>query len=257
MYHHVSGQQSSVVIGSRSASLGNTSACVQDVWSVFSNPASIATLKETQVGFTYESLLQFAPFNRMAAAAIVPAKIGVIGAGVYKFGDDLYSEQIITTSYANKFGMASLGVKANLVQYAIEGYGRKQVFTVSMGGLAQLTPWLSVGAYIMNINQPKTESGQRVPTRLYAGVGITPASSCFITAEVEKDIDYAPTLKAGIEYEINKKLIIRTGFNIYPYAGFAGLGFRPTRFQFDYAFGFNPALGTRHQGSVLYKIKKH
>jgi hypothetical protein len=254
-YSHA--QQNSTVIGARVNAMGYAASCEQNVWSLFGNPAGIASTSQAESFFTYEAMPSFPGFNRMAAGIVLPAKLGVAGAGVYRFGDDLYNEQILSAAFANTMGLASLGVRGNVVQYNAEGFGTKHLFTVSLGGLVQFTPWLWVGAFIVNVNQPKIESSQRVPTRLYIGIAAQPSSHCFITAEVEKDLDMKALLKAGLEYEVHRKVSLRTGLNLFPGAGYAGVGFKPAWFRLDYAFSFIPVMGAKHQASVTYPFNKH
>lgn len=249
-------QQSTTVIGAEASAMGNTSTCRRSVWSTFGNPAGLAFLDQTQFAFTYDALPSFPTFNRMAFAAAVPLGIGVGSIGVYKTGDDLYNEQMITTGYANQFGLAALGARINLVQYNVEGSGRKHFITTTIGGIAKLTPWFLVGAYVANVNQPELEAGQKIPTMLSCGLAVLPTSQCFITAEIEKDLDYEPTLKVGAEYEIYQKIKFRSGFNLFPRAAFAGIGFKTTRLTLDYGYSFLPDLGSRHQGSVLYPLRR-
>lgn len=253
-YSHA--QQNSTVIGSRANALGNAASCGQDAWSVFANPAGISSISHAESFFTYEAMPAFPAFNRMAAGVVLPSKLGVAGAGVYRFGNDLYNEQILSAAFANTLGLASLGIRGNMVQYNVEGFGTKRLLTLSLGGIVQFTPWLWVGAFIANVNQPKIETSQRVPTRLYLGVATRPTTSCFITAEIEKDMDMKALVKAGVEYEVHRKISLRTGVNLFPGAGYAGVGFKPTRFRLDYAYSFIPVVGSKHQASVMYPFNQ-
>lgn len=250
-------QSSSTFMGARAQGIANSSACISDAWSVFNNIGGLAKVEALTAAFTYDALPSFKPFNRMAAVVAMPVKFGVAGFGVFRFGDHLYNEQLISVGFSNSYGIASLGVKANYIQYNVEGFGTKGVISFSFGGIAKLTSQLSIGAHIVNINQPEISSykDERLPTKLIAGVAFTPSDKVFLTTEIEKDLDYDATWKAGIEYIVHTKVIFRTGFNIHPNAGFIGLGFRPTKFAFDYAYQFQPDLGSRHQATVGYKFK--
>jgi hypothetical protein len=82
---------------------------------------------------------------------------GVTSVGAFRFGDDLYNEQMVSLGFGNKFGIASLGVKANYIQYQADGFGTYGAVSIDFGGLAELTDQLSIGAYITNLNQAKTQ----------------------------------------------------------------------------------------------------
>jgi hypothetical protein len=233
-----------------------SSSALTDEWSVFNNVAGLAKLTSIVASFTYDVQPSFKPFSKAAATFSCPVKIGVAGFGLFHFGDDLYNEQLVTLGYSSTFGLASLGVKVNYIQYNIQGFGRKAVLTASFGGIAELTKRLSLGAHVININQPKLSEldEERIPTVLIAGVLVQASDDVTITAELEKDLDHKPAVKAGIEYRILKKFFVRTGIRIQPNTGYFGFGFKPTRYCIDYSFQYNQGIGSRHQASVSYKL---
>lgn len=239
-------------MGGRANGMANASSCLSDVWANTNNIAGLAELKHSAASFTYHAIPSFTPFNRMAAAFALPIHTGVAGVSVFRFGDDLYNEQIISAGFANTFGLASLGLKINYLQYHAEGVGTSTAMTVSFGGIARLTSHLLLGAHVVNVNQPVIDRNteERVPTRLIAGVAYKPSDKLFLKGEVEEDLEHAPLLKGGLEYRMYKKITFRTGFNLNPDAGFFGLGYKLRKFDLDYALQFNAALGWSHQATV-------
>lgn len=252
-----SAQSVSTQIGARANGMGYASAALFDTWSLFNNPASTAKLESIAAGFTYDLHPTPIGANRTAAVIAVPAQpIGVIAGGAYRFGDDLYNEHVISVGFASKFGLASLGAQLNYIQYAAEGFGSKGVASISLGGIAELTPQLSIGAYIVNLNQPEISGEEKLPTMLVAGLGFKPTEKLFVAAEIEKDLDFDPTWKMGIEYAFHKKFIARTGYNVRPNKGFFGLGLKTKKFTLDYTIQYNVPLGLSHQASVGYQFNK-
>jgi len=252
--HQTQAQSSSLFVGARANGLGFASSCLEDEWSIFNNIAGLAKVDQISTAFTYDAQPSFKPFNKAAATFSMPLKFGVAGAGIFHFGDNLYNEQILTAGFSNTFGLASLGIKVNYVQYYAEGFGRKGVISISFGGIAKLTEDLSLGAHIVNLNQPtiSTSEDEKIPTILVTGIGFNLSSKAFLTTEIEKNFDYPATWKTGFEYQLNKKFTFRTGFNVNPHAGFFGLGFRPRKFKLDYAFQHHFTFGARHQATVGY-----
>lgn len=248
------GQSVSTLMGARTKGLGNASACLSDEWSLFNNPAGLASLSEGAFSVAYDKTPSLPGSDRMVAAATFRVRNGSLSAGVFRFGDQLYSEQIATAGYANKFGLASLGLRFNLVQYNAEGFGTRSVVSFNFGGIAELTPRIKVGAHIVNLNQPviSDDNGERLPTKLIAGVVFTPKESLLVTVEVEKDIEHKAAWKAGVEYKAFGKVSFRTGFNLFPEAAFIGVGFRSSRIVLDYAMEYAAFMGTSHQISAGY-----
>jgi hypothetical protein len=249
-------QNTSTTMGARSASMGNSSAMLSDEWSLLNNIGGLAKVNETITAFSFEAKPALPGSSRMAATYSTPLKLGALGVGVFKFGDNLYSEQMLTAGYSNQFGIASLGMKLNYIQYRAEGFGTKSAISVSVGGIAEITHQLSVGAYIQNLNQPKLTDGERVPVKLAAGLSFKPTEEILLITEIEKDLDYNPVFKVGMEYCIHKKVFGRTGFNLNPEAAFFGVGFKGWRLKFDYAIQYNTALNFAHQASASYRIEK-
>ncbi len=245
-------------MGARGQGMGNASACLSDAWSITSNVAGLARVKSFEVAATHHAIPSFTPFNRTAAVVALPLKSGVLGASVFRFGDDLYSEQVASLAFANTYGLASLGLKANAIQYRAEGLETRTVFSFSFGGIAKITPQLSVGAHIVNINQPviNERTGDRLPTRLAIGVSLKLSTRVITALELEKDLQNPPVMKTGIEYSVFDKLVFRTGFNLHPQAGFFGIGGSLGNLQLDYALQFADAFGLSHQASVTFTLQK-
>lgn len=249
-------QSAATPMGARAQGLAFASATLSDEWSAFNNIGGLSKVNHLTAACTYEARPGIAAFNTMAAAVALPIPFGVTGIGIFRFGDDLYNEQIVTTGFSNTFGLASLGIRLNYIQYHAEGFGNKGVLSLSFGGIATLSPVFSVGAYITNINQPAlSEDQERLPTVLTVGVAFKPSDKLLLTAELEKDLEYTPLWKAGLEYAFYKKFWFRTGFNLQPNAAFIGLGFKPEKFRLDYAFMQTSEQGARHQATVAYRLK--
>lgn len=250
----VQAQGVSTLMGARSAGMGYASVSMHDESSLFNNVGALAGTEQTSSFFAYEVSPALPGAHRAAAGIIVPSRGGVFGLGLFRFGDDLYHEQMIRLAYSNKLGIASLGVSLQYVQYTAESYGRKGAFSVDFGGRAQLTPELSVGAFIVNVSQSGLSPEEPLPVKLVAGIGFNPDERFMVITEVEKDLVYPATWKTGVEYVIHKKIFVRTGFNLNPNAAFFGLGAKTDRLKADYSIALNTFLGGAHQVSASYTL---
>lgn len=251
-------QSASTLIGARAGGVGYASSCLQDEWSIFNNVGGLAKVDKVSTAFTFDAQPSFKSFNRLAAVVAVPVKFGVGGLGVFRFGDQLYNEQIVSLGFSNSFGLASLGVKVNYIQYNAQGFGTKGVFSISFGGIATLTEKISIGAHIINLNQPDISSteDEKLPTVIILGIGFQLTSQTFITTELQKDLTSPLRWKAGVEYQPFKKFIFRSGFHIHPNTAFFGFGFRPSKFKLDYVYQHNFTVGSRHQATVGYFLNR-
>ncbi len=251
-------QQASMLMGARVMGMADASACMISEWALFNNIAGTAETDYASVAFSYDACPSTPWFNRMAATISIPVATGAASSGVFRFGDDLYNEQVLSIGFANTMGLASLGLKLSYIQYHAEGLGNTRAITASFGGIARLTPELSIGAHIININQPKIDpsTGERLPTSLVVGLGVKPSSALFVAVDAEKDLDYPVVVRAGMEYRIHDRVFARTGFNLGVRAGYGGLGFKIGKFGLDYAFRYSLSFGPNHQASVSYRFTK-
>ncbi len=246
-------------MGAKAAGMGYASSCLQDEWSLFNNSAGLSHLKKSVAATSYDARPQLQGANRMAFLLAVPTTYGTGALGVFRFGDDVYNEQKISLGFSNRLGLASLGASINYLQYQALGFGTKSLFTFNIGGLATLTPSFFIGAHIQNVNQPvlSESSQERLSTSLTLGVGYSPTEKVWLTSEIQKQLEVAPTYKMGMEYRPEKKFAARTGINLYPNKLFLGIGFISTRLNIDYAYEYSmTGIGSSHQASLAYSLKK-
>lgn len=250
-------QSVNTLMGARACGMGYASAALFDGYALLNNAAGMAKLENPVVVAAYDALTSLPAANRAAFAFSAPLKTGVIGVGAFRFGDAVYNESLLSAAFSTQFGLAALGGKVNYIQYRAEGFGTKGVFAIGLGGIAELTDQISVGAYISNINRPEVSvDGDRVPAVLSACLGFTPTEKVKFAAEIQKDLDYATTWKAGVEYAFHQKFTARTGFNLKPNASFFGVGFKTGKLLLDYALQYSVLLQFNHQASVSYTLGK-
>lgn len=255
---NLSGQNGSVQIGAKPAGLGYSYAAISDSWAIFYNPAGLSKIDETEVLFSFENKFNIEGLNTLGSAFITTWDIGSLGLSLFRFGDDIYNEQLISFSYANTFGITSLGIRINYFQYFSEITENRHALSIDFGGITTLNDQLNFGAYIKNINQAKIsgESDQNIPVILNAGFSYQPTNQLKINAEIEKDIDFDPGARIGLEYTFLKRLKVRSGVLTYPYTNYFGLGFNTTKLNIDYSITLNGTLGLSHQASISYQLRK-
>jgi hypothetical protein len=83
---------------------------------------------------------------------------------------------------------------------------------------------------------------------LVAGISFKPTDKVFIATEIEKDLEYDPIWKMGLEYKFHEKFCARTGYNLNPNAAFFGLGFKTKKFAIDYALATQYILKPQSPG---------
>jgi hypothetical protein len=253
---HGMAQSTSALMGAGAAGMGYASATLTDKWAFFNNIAGLARVKDRSLATSYEVRPSLPGGNRMCAVFTTPFSFGAPAVGVFRFGDDVYSEQIISVGFANQIGNTSLGAKFSYIQYRAEGFGTHAAIGLNVGGITQLTPKISIGAWIQNINQPKINFAdkEKAPVKLLAALSFSPSEKFTVVTEIEKDVLYDPLWKTGMEYTIHKKFLVRAGFNVHPNAVFLGVGFHGSRIDIDYALQSLTLFSASHQASASYRF---
>lgn len=237
--------------GARSRGMGNAHVTLTDGWSVINNIGGLGSLNQTQAFFGYDHRLGMNELTTLAAGIALINDWGNLGVNVSNYGGALFNQQNIGIGFSNKLGIASFGVKLNYFQTNIEGFGRAASPVVEIGGVAELTPQLFFGAHIYNLtrSKPSKLSDEYLPMNVKAGLSYRPTDNLMLNIEAEKEILLDPIFKAGLEYNVKDRIWGRAGFNTQPNNLFFGLGFRPRRYQIDYAMGQNYRLGFTHHFS--------
>lgn len=251
-------QNGTIQFGAKSAGLAYAYSTIADQWSVLNNPGGLGYIQTTSAFAGYENKYNIHGFNSLTAGLTSKLSLGTFSVSAFKFGDDLYNEQIYSLGYGNKFGIAGLGIRLNYNQYYIDEFGSKGVFSIDFGGIAEITEELRFGAYIRNINQAQLAElyDERIPTYLNAGIAYLPNDKIILSAEVEKELENDPVFRMGLEYIFIKKFAVRTGVKTNSFTNYFGLGFIGQKLHIDYALTKHQILGLSHQLGIAYTIKK-
>lgn len=244
--------------GARSIGMANANVTQADAWAIFNNVGALGSLESNQALFGYDHRLGIAELTTLAAGVASVHDFGVIGLGVSHFGGSHFNQKNIGIGFSNTLGIASFGFKINYFQTNIEGYGRTGSPVLEFGGLASLGPDLFFAAHIYNLSRSKfSKAGSDyLPTVVKAGLSYRPSEKLIINVEAEKDIILPPQFKMGMEYNLLNRLWARSGIQTQPNNLFFGMGFKPTRFQIDYALSQNYRLGYTHHFSFNYLLDK-
>ena len=245
-------------LGARGLAMSNATITNADVWSVNNNIAALADYNDSEVGVGFNNRFGVGGFNTISMVGAHHTDMFSAGLSVKRFGDNLYNESIIGIGGAHKIDFVSLGLKANILQVAIDELGSKTNVAFEFGGLVHINDEITIGANVFNINQAKMAAynDERFSTVLKAGLTYKPTDKLSATIETEKDVEYKHTVKVGLEYFIIEKLAVRTGFSTLNYNASAGLGLILNKFNFDYAFSYHTLLGVSNGLSINYLIKK-
>src|SRR6185369_6336920 len=105
-------QSTSTLMGARTMGMGFSSSTMVDEWTLFNNIGGLGKITRASANFTCEIKPALIGANRMAASVIMPTKLAAVGLGIFRFGDDIYSENLVSVGFGNAIGNTSLGARA-------------------------------------------------------------------------------------------------------------------------------------------------
>ena len=250
--------QENYTIGGRSAGMGYTSVTFSDFWSIQNNQAGLTSIKHTNAGFYYENKFFLKELSFNSCALVLPTKSGVFGFSTNYFGYNKYNESKFGLAYAKQLGKKiSVGIQIDyLYTHIAENYGNKGIATFEIGFLSNLTNEFSIGAHIFNPISAKLNDygNERIPTVFKLGLSYNFNKKVLVCTEVEKDFNFKPLFKAGLEYHIVKEIYIRAGISTNPTLFTFGFGLEFKNLKLDLASSMHPVLGYSPQISLIYGL---
>jgi hypothetical protein len=94
-----------------------------------------------------------------------------------------------------------------------------------------------------------------LPSSFNIGLSYQYSPELAILSECEKDLDFPPILKIGMEYNIRSKFFIRGGIRLFPASWSFGAAVRHNRLLFEFASAYHQYLGYTPQLSFQFDLK--
>jgi hypothetical protein len=246
-------------IGGRASAMGGAAVTLSDFWAINNNQAGLAELKKMKLGFYFENRFLSKELSYKALAFALPTKSGVFGVNYSHFGYSLYSEQKVGLAYAKSFGKRfSAGLQLDYLGTSIaDNYGNKSAFTFELGVLAKLTNNVTIGVHLFNPVNAKFNdyNNEKIPSVFKLGFSYLFSEKLLFAIETEKNINYNPIFKAGIDYKIISFAYLRLGISNNPTISTFGFGVDYKQFTIDFSSSVHQIMGYSPQFSLIYTLK--
>lgn len=227
-------------------------------WNLFHNPAGIAGVRQIQGGFFAEQRYLLSQLNNGAAGVVLPFhEIHTAALSFSSFGYQKYQDSRIALSYGVRvLEKVNLGLTGAWNMTAIQDYGSNGAFTLDAGAIIETSSKVSVGFRVYNATQSyiRKEQEEVIPTVFNAGIAWKPSEKILICADLEKTLMFAPSLRGGVQYQINEILIARFGIQTRPSLVSLGMGCRINKFQLDLGAGYDLRLGLSPVIGIRYPV---
>ncbi len=246
-------------IGSRSAGMGRSSVAITDFWSTMNNQAGMALATAPAVGIYYESRFLLSELSTKSIAAILPTKFGVFATTYNYFGYNLYNNQKVGLAYARDFGKKlRIGLQLDYLQTTFgNNYGSKGNITFEIGVQTDVSSKITIGAWAFNPIMVKLANydNEKLPAIYRLGFAWHISKTLLTTVETEKNTVINQIIfRGGLEYQLNKKIIFRTGFSTNQEIFSFGMGLNLTHLTFNISAIMHETLGFSPQTSLIFKF---
>jgi hypothetical protein len=245
-------------VGAISASLCNATSAQIDQWAYFSNPGALAYLKENQVGLNYQDRFLLRELQTQAGVGAIRYKNGVFSFGALLYGYEVNRTSRIGLGYSMLLSeKLAFGLQGNYHQLRLaQNYGSARMLTVETGLVYKINPSFQLGMSVYNLGRSKLSlfPMERLTTRMRIGGSAKISSSLRVNFDFQKQLEYAPEFRCGLEYMPMKYLFFRGGIAIgVPELAF-GIGYKWKQIQMDLAslhqqnLGWSPVLTFSYLG---------
>jgi hypothetical protein len=269
-------------LGARAEALGRAyAALADDAAALYWNPAGLAALKRTELGFAYgapfgdvgdvtlgDAVIAKPLLYSMGAEAGGEGSLGTLGAAAafrraggireaYENGptgrtfDDVDLELYVGYAHSlgkrGAFGLTLKNITREVADYGDSGFG------LDLGATYKPVGALALGAVARNVVAPNfrlkaLKDAPPVTLELGASYAVFNLLSPVAAVEITREGFY--DVAAGVEVTPVKYIALRGGYYTGDERPRAGLGFMLDNFRFDYGMRIGGALGDSHLASV-------
>jgi len=246
-------------VGARSVSLSGVSVCLEDVWATANNPAGLGRYRHISLASSLEQRYLLKELGYYGVVLSMPTANGSFGLFSRFFGYEKFIDQEVNLAYGRLFGESFLcGLSlVYIIQKAADGSKALHQLSYQLGTIVDLSDKVKLGFTAFNPLQLYFKSAYYVtlPTILKLGMTFQYAPSLIFYVETEKDLDFSPILKLGMEYLFREVFVIRGGIKMFPAAGSFGVSFRHQSMLYEISTTYHQYLGFTPQLSLQYDFK--
>ena len=242
--------------GPRFTAMANTGVAMQDIWSMQSNQAGLAILRQTSVAAAFQSHFFNSGISTQSLIVAVPYHHNVFALSWQTYGLAEYREHRAALALAKDFGGSVFSaLNFSLHQLSINSYGTALAWSFEAGLQYKVADNVILGTHISNPSRNSYEQGaSTLPASVEFGATWKSSVNLLLSSAITKNLRGESGLGCGIEYSLEKRFSLRGGIFTNPLQQFAGLGFNRSSLRIDLAVAVHPSLGYSPQVSLGYEF---
>ncbi len=254
------GQANAFRAGAREAALANTGVALGGNWSMFHNPAGLASVSDPNLGVHYTNQFLLQELSISSLAGVLPISYGGFGITASYFGTKSYNEQKYAFGYAHKLGeIVNAGISLDYFRANLpEDYEPSGALAGEIGLLVNPIENLNIGCHLYNVTGSKYKDYEAENLPSFFTLGAAWKADVFlVTSQVNLDKNNNTTISAGSEVLLIPVLAVRFGVSTDDQFRYSfGLGYKKNKFSGDIAFTQHPVLGLSSFVSFNYSFER-
>lgn len=242
--------------GARFMGMANVGTALEDVYSLGSNQAGIASLKRSKLALAFQEHNHPTNVRSVAVFLVFPSYIGIVGlyANRYSLNKDfneLRGGLTLSHLFASKFAVAGT---LNYHHLLISEYGVNTALSFDLGFQYRLSQDWALGMHFINpLAYVSTEElFYEIPAQVKMGASYILSNQILLAIESEHDLNDYYNFRLGLEYSIINRVNLRGGMSLKPFERYVGAGIDFNKIGVDAASSFHPQLGISSQFSLNY-----
>ncbi len=224
---------------------GEAGSSTVDAFSTFNNPACL-TSTETLLGISLENYYLIEDLNQITLAGQHSFKLGTLGFGISRFGDELMNQNIANLGYAKQLSPSlSLGASLNYVHFSsIEADSKSTVYP-QLGLQYIFSDNFSLGFQARNpfLQQLSGEFSENLSSNYSLGMEFSPNQKLATTAQITINSRFGSAASLGVQYQIVKNFEVYLGGLTSPSLFTGGFSFSLQQFEVGVGGNHHAKLG--------------
>ncbi len=243
-----------------SVSIAHTSVARTDLWSGFSNPATLIQPCRLQAALQFENKALIPELSTKLLQVAYMNKWVNVGLAFSHFGYSKYNEMLIGVVFARNFGNRfSLGIQGNFyTSYFSDETKYQSTFLPQVGLTFRATDRLVLGFQSFNPFQQKLKTDyveKPIPSLFSLGTSydIIPTLSWYV--QIDKEVSSSFRVATGVEWQMVDLVRVKIGgYGSEYFVGCFGAGFDFYGFRLGINCEIHPILGVNTLVNIHYLL---
>ncbi|HCQ29089.1 MAG TPA: hypothetical protein DIU39_02310 [Flavobacteriales bacterium] len=248
-------------LGTQQNALAGNDLFVSNVWAAHNNVSLLGNVTDFQGGVFYQNRFMLKQLGLKAFALTLPVKNASFGLSYNTFGYSLFQENQLKIAYGMKLSeKVTAGVGLSWLNNQINTeYAQKYNFILpEMAVTFKVTDHLTVATTVFNPMMQKIKSSrydERIPTIFKLGANYKFSDKVILHTQIDKDLDFDASVKAGVEYIISEKINLNIGVATSPTIAAFGVGYNLNNWMLNFGASVHQQLGVSPSVGIIYRKK--